>query len=346
MFRLAASLVFLLCFAMPSWAVNVDVLQAKRPPKLLSETGLFKDGAKQIPADGVHPYALVNELFTDYALKKRFVFVPQGKVATYQDSESLDFPVGSVLVKNFGYSADLSKPDEQFKLIETRLLIHREDGWHAWAYIWKDDQSDAVLKVAGGTQNISFIDLQGQQRDIRYVVPNKNQCKGCHIYKGAVAPIGPKGRSLNRDFTYGAQVMNQLEYWRDHGLLDMEGTQPSHMVDWQDETASLDLRARAYLDVNCAHCHRLEGPASTSGLYLTYEEQNPVTWGLNKRPVAAGRGSGGLNFDIVPGKPEESILLYRMDSNEPEIRMPETGRTIIHAEGIALIKYWIESLDD
>lgn len=348
MLRVIFSLIALVLTPMTAQAVELEALLAKRPPKLLSETGLFIDGAKQIPSEGVYPYGLINELFTDYALKQRFVFIPEEQKAVYSDSESLEFPVGTVLVKNFGYSSDLRVPDEGFKLIETRLLIRRDNGWHAWAYIWNDEQTDATLKVAGGSQTVDFIDLNGRARSIRYVVPNKNQCKGCHIYKGAVSPIGPKGRNMNMDFAYESGTMNQLDFWHAQGLLTSqdEGIQPTQMVDWEDETASLDKRARAYLDINCAHCHRLEGPGSTSGLYLTYEEDNPITWGLNKRPVAAGRGSGGLDFDIVPGDAEASILHYRMVSNEPEIRMPETGRTILHAEGIALIKTWINSLDE
>lgn len=347
MLRVLIALIALITAPVMAQAVDLDALLAKRPPRLLSETGLFADGARQIPSEGVYPYGLINELFTDYALKQRFVFMPEGQKALYSDSESLDFPVGSVLVKNFGYSSDLRTPNEGFKLIETRLLIHREDGWHAWAYIWNDEQTDALLKVAGGSQPVDFIDLNGQARSIRYVVPNKNQCKGCHIYKGAVSPIGPKGRNMNMDFAYDNGTMNQLDFWHEQNLLASstnEG-QPTQMVDWEDETASLNKRARAYLDINCAHCHRQEGPGSTSGLYLTYEENNPVTWGLNKRPVAAGRGSGGLDFDIVPGDAEASILHYRMASNEPEIRMPETGRTILHMEGITLVKHWIDSLD-
>lgn len=344
---------FILCLTVfmsstQAYSVDLEALQAKRPPKLLSETGLFLDAANQVPAPGVHPYGLINELFTDYALKHRFVFIAKDQQATYRHSESLEFPIGSVLVKNFGYSNDLRNPDRDFKLIETRLLIHREDGWHAWAYIWKEDQSDAILKIAGGTLPISFTDANGIARDIRYVVPNKNQCKGCHIYNGKISPIGPKGRNMDRDFPYKHATMNQWDYWRDHDLIENATSTDdlSSMVNWKDENAPLDRRARAYLDINCAHCHRLEGPGSTSGLYLTYEEDNPITWGLGKRPVAAGRGSGGFDYDIDPGHAETSILYYRMFSNDPSVRMPEIGRTIQHAEGVALIKHWITSLDD
>ncbi|WP_229364501.1 c-type cytochrome domain-containing protein [Fibrella aestuarina] len=105
-------------------------------------------------------------------------------------------------------------------------------------------------------------------------------------------------------------------------------------------------RARIYLDINCAHCHRPDGPANTSGLNLTIHEQNPTAWGLRKTPVAAGRGSGGHQYDIVAGKPNESILLYRMASTDPGVMMPEVARKVTHQEGVALIREWIEKMNE
>jgi hypothetical protein len=106
----------------------------------------------------------------------------------------------------------------------------------------------------------------------------------------------------------------------------------------------LDARARIWLDINCAHCHRPEGPASTSGLNLSIHENNPSAWGVQKSPVAAGRGSGGHQFDIVPGHPENSILVYRMESTDPGEMMPEVGRKVVSQEGLALVKEWIKQM--
>jgi hypothetical protein len=100
----------------------------------------------------------------------------------------------------------------------------------------------------------------------------------------------------------------------------------------------------AYLDINCAHCHSAEGPASTSGLFLTFNEKDPLKIGINKTPVAAGKGAGSYTFDIAPGKPDESILVHRMKSTEVGIAMPELGRTTVHQEGAELIRQWIQGL--
>jgi hypothetical protein len=115
------------------------------------------------------------------------------------------------------------------------------------------------------------------------------------------------------------------------------------MATWNDPaTGTLNERARAYLDANCGHCHSRYGPANTSGLFLDIYETDPGHLGVNKTPVAAGRGAGNLRFDILPGDPQHSILIFRMKTNDPAIAMPEIGRERIHKEGVALIEEWIK----
>ena len=113
---------------------------------------------------------------------------------------------------------------------------------------------------------------------------------------------------------------------------------------WDDASEPLDARAKAYLDVNCGHCHNDKGLASSSGLFLTYEQPDTAVRGIMKPPVAAGRGSGGLFYAIVPGHPEQSILLYRMQSTEPGVMMPQIGRTLSHAEAVKLIGDYIAGM--
>ncbi len=309
-------------------AVDQAALMAKKPAKWLSGYGLFADGPAQIPAEGVTPYDLATPLFSDHAEKLRFVWTPTA--AAYDAVEAFEFPVGSVLVKTFAY------PDGA-GLIETRLLIRQETGWKAWPYIWDAGKGDARLKLAGARFDVSH-----EGETISYRVPNANQCKGCHMRDGAITPIGPKARNLNHDFAYAEGAANQLAAWVERGHLD-EAPNPPASADWRD--GDLDARARAYLDVNCAHCHRRDGPASNSGLFLTYGEADRTAQGYRKRPVAAGRGSGGLEFDIAPGEPDASIMIYRMESLEPGVMMPELGRSLPHPEGIALIREWIAAME-
>ena len=117
-------------------------------------------------------------------------------------------------------------------------------------------------------------------------------------------------------------------------------------ANWEDPHFSLDDRARAYLDVNCSHCHNAKGQAKTSGLFLEYNQKDQTKLGVYKTPVATGRGSGGLFFNIVPGNADESILVYRMESTDPGVLMPESGRKVVHTEGLKLIREWIYSLEE
>jgi uncharacterized repeat protein (TIGR03806 family) len=326
--------------------VDAALLVADDPAPTLDRYHLFRDAAAREPNAALVPYTLNTPLFSDYALKFRYLFVPPGRTVAYREQGALDFPVGTTLVKTFAYPADFRSPDEKLRFIETRLLIHKPQGWVALTYVWNDAQDQAVLKRAGVRVPVSFIDVSGAEQRIDYQVPNVNQCKECHSLSGAIVPIGPKARNLNRDYVYADGAENQLAHWTKLGVLQ-GAPQPSavaRLPQWDDATAPLEGRSRAYLDVNCGHCHSRAGLASNSGLYLTFEESDPTALGIGKRPVAAGKGSGDLLFSIVPGHPEQSILVYRMASTEPGVMMPQIGRTLSHKEVVALISEYISSL--
>jgi uncharacterized repeat protein (TIGR03806 family) len=314
-------------------------------PAKLSDYGFF-DGKPQDqkPAKGVMPYELVSPLFSDYASKLRFIQMPSGQLVNYNPDSVFQFPVGTRIVKTFYYPNDERHPHEGRRLMETRVLSHEPTGWVALPYIWNEEQTEAYLEVAGGTSVVEYKDAKGKKQQVNYVVPNVNQCKGCHERDGEMTPIGPSARQMNSTMTYAHGADNQLEYWsRTNQMKSLNGNRPA-FVSYLDESASLNERVKAYLDINCAHCHNPKGPAKSSGLFLGHTYYGSTAYGIMKSPVAAGRGSGGLNYDIVPGKPSESILLYRMDSHDPGIMMPELGRSKIHQEGVALIKAWIKSI--
>lgn len=342
--RIVVALLALLSPALPALAVDMEAILADKPPEALSAFGFFDDLATRKPSAGVVPYDIATPLFTDFAVKFRYAFVPPGQSAAYDENEALAFPVGSALIKTFAYPADFARPGEAIRMVETRVLVHGRGGWQAWAYVWNEAQTDATLKLAGAKLPMTFRDAAGQDVSFTYAVPNRNQCKGCHVLSGSVSPIGPKARNLNRTVPGGEA--NQLAEWSRLGMLSgaPDPAAAPAVPDWRDDTLPVDARARAWLDVNCAHCHRAEGPASNSGLFLTWGETDMTALGVNKRPVAAGRGAGDLEFDIAPGEPSRSILLRRVESAEPGIMMPELGRSLTDPEAVALLGRWIESL--
>ncbi|MBK6265791.1 hypothetical protein JKA74_12170 [Marivirga sp. S37H4] len=313
----------------------------------LSDYALFQgELAKLNPANGVVPYDLNSPLFSDYAFKARFVKIPEGKTATYHSTEVLEFPVGTVLIKNFYYPTDFNRPKGTRTILETRLLIHEENGWKALPYVWNEEQTEAYLEITGDTKSISWRDTEGNQQQLMYNVPNVNQCRSCHLLGDKIKPIGPSARQLNKDYNYEAhKELNQLVHWQETGMLEnLPSGELPKMVSFQNKNAPLAERARAYLEINCGHCHRPEGPAKNSALNLMVSEENPAAWGVEKTPIAAGKGSGGLKYDIVPGHPEQSILVFRMESTDPGIMMPELGRKMVDKEGLELVKEWIASM--
>ncbi|MBU1820927.1 MAG: hypothetical protein KKG00_05360 [Bacteroidetes bacterium] len=320
------------------------------PKESLSEYGFFTgEIADQQPTEGVVPYMLNTPLFSDYAEKLRFVKLPAGQAVTYNADKVLDFPVGTTLIKTFYYPNDARDPAKGRRLMETRLLLHEPSGWKALEYIWNDEQTDAYLEVAGDTKSVSWIDAAGQPRQLAYSMPNLNQCKGCHNRNEKLTPIGPTARQLNGEFTYGSTTENQLTHWQKAGILaSLPALETVPKVPhWEDVTdGTLDKRARAWLDINCAHCHSPEGPARSSGLLLHWQETDPTHLGIMKAPVAAGRGSGGRLYSIVPGQPDKSILVYRLESTDPGEMMPELGRKTVDTEGVKLVREWIRTLSN
>ncbi len=327
--------------------LEAEIADGEFPYKRLSTYGFFSGEINELkPAEGVILYKPASSLFTDYALKTRFVYFPEGVKATINDDE-LNLPKGTTLIKNFYYPADFRKPEGERKIIETRLMIHKETGWEAYPYIWNESQTDAVLKVVGGEIEVKYVDVQGKDQVINYLVPNKNQCKSCHNKSEEMAPIGVKVQHLNNELDFGSGPKNQLAHWTEIGKLEGFQGESAHpaMINYEDSFLPLNDRAMAYLDINCAHCHNAEGPASTSGLFLSYDQTDPMKLGINKTPVAAGFGAGKFKFDIVPGEADESIITHRMNSTQVGVAMPELGRTTIHKEGVELIREWINSLN-
>jgi uncharacterized repeat protein (TIGR03806 family) len=315
-------------------------------PRMLAEWRLFVGEPRELhPNQGVVPYDVNTPLFSDYADKHRFVWMPPGTSAVYRAGEVFDFPVGTIFSKTFAFPFP-SHPGPE-RLIETRLLVRTHSGWVGLPYVWNQAQTEATLDLDADPTVVHFTDPAGRERTTGYIIPNANQCKECHARSKIMGPLGPKARNLNKLYPYASGPANQLSYWTQAGYLK-GAPDPSRVpraAVWNDpSTGSLEARARAYLDVNCGTCHRAGGAAATSALYLDFPENDPEHLGVCKNPVAAGRGAGDLLFDVVPGAPDQSILVFRMESTAPKVMMPEIGRTLAHDEGVELVREWVASL--
>lgn len=339
----------LVAFVIMTLALMPTVKTSFQLEKKLSAYQFFAGKLSDLqPQPGVIPYTINSELFSNYAGKLRFIRLPGGTKAGFTNDGPLALPVGTVIIKNFYYDNDFRFPGRGRRMVETRLLVHEDSGWNPYPYVWNDDQTEAFYDVAGDIKKINYVNAQGKNISIDYVIPNKNQCKGCHIRNGMILPIGPTAAQLNRNYAYSHGEQNQLDHWWRLGMIENlpEISKIEKMPSINDVTQSLDARARAYLDVNCGTCHHPQGPANTSGLFLHFDQDPTVELGIMKSPVAAGRGAGKNAFDIVPGKPHKSILAFRMKTNDPGIAMPELGREQVHKEGVKLVRDWIKQMKD
>ncbi len=339
-------------------ALPITIVDANLEPfQKLSDYKFFVGAMKdQYPAMNVIPYEPASSLFTDYAKKKRFVWMPPNTKAIYNnDNTVLELPVGSVLIKTFYY--ENVQPDNTTKIMETRIMIRKSTGWIFAEYIWNPQQTEANLDLSGSTLPISWKDENNVVKSANYKFPNQVQCIICHKSTTnsiiSHTPIGIKPQNLNTNYTFSTETKNQLSKWIELGNLNnfnLPG-QENSVVNYKDATKSIELRARSYVDINCAHCHQTDKFCEYRPMRFAFSETGP------NNPLAQTNMGVCVNtFDIqgttlenypkiVLGRNiNQSMMYFRMNTTDETYRMPLHGRTIIHTEGVALIKQWINSL--
>lgn len=330
----------------PVSPVVVDLTQV--PYAKLSDYHFFEGAMKDLnPSLNVIPYEPASGLFTDYAHKKRFIWMPTDVQATYDaDNKILIFPTGTVLIKNFYYTT--IQPENTTKIIETRLMIRQATGWVFVEYIWNDEQTDANLVVGddftnGSSQAITFKKDNNEIVTINYRIPSDAECIACHKINEIATPIGPKPQNLNYSYAYSNGNKNQLQKLTEQGYLESYPSSIVTTVNYKDITQPLELRMRSYIDANCAHCHQDQGRCDYRAIRLGFAETlDPTNIGVCI--VADETLSPTLQKIVSPGNYSKSIMRYRMNINDESQRMPLLGRTIVHDEGVALIEEWISSL--
>lgn len=317
------------------------------PHEKLSDYCFFEGPLKDLaPAEGAYPYEVAAALWSDHAAKQRLIVPPKGQKVTFGEGEDWVYPIGTILVKTFSFHDDFRDLSTPRRTLETRLLILGEAGWTGEVYRWNDEQTEATRIVAGERVDVTYIDDFGEAMAEEYIVPNQNQCKSCHERDDANTFLGPFTQQMNRPVQVGAETRNQLDYLAEKGLFDGALPPAESIAAFPDPfgDAPLDDRARAYLHANCSHCHRPGGGGGPSGLVLLAWEKDPGKNGVCKAPAAAGQGTGGHTHDIVPGHPEDSILIFRMGSTDPDIKMPELPNRVPDKKGAALISDWIAAM--
>jgi uncharacterized repeat protein (TIGR03806 family) len=344
----------------PVTGVNVDLTQV--PYQKLSDYKFFTGELKNLePTEGVLPFEPASALFSDYAHKKRFVWMPNGTKATYNgDNKILELPVGAVLIKNFYYE-NVQNPGFEggTRILETRLMIRKADGWMFANYIWNDEQTEAFYNMVGDYVDIAWQDENGVLKGTEYRIPSDVQCMVCHKsarLEGSTLittyiPIGIKPQNLNWDYNYGSTVKNQLSMWIEKGYLESNFSLPTPentTVDYNDVTKPIADRARSYVDINCSHCHSIERHCTYRPMRFAYSEtkNNNTAMGMCVNTADMQGFPTTLNKIITPRNINKSMLYYRLNTTDEAVRMPLHGRTMLHTEGLQVMKDWINSVEE
>ena len=320
-----------------------------KPLTHLSDYGFFEGPLHELnPAEGVIPFTVNSPLWADNAAKGRFIVLPPGGTITFSDTEDWLFPLGTTFIKTFYFDLDKTQDGGPYRIVETRLLVLYEAGWKSHIYIWNENETEAVRHVAGMDVWIQVIDADGAAVEQRYIVPNKNECGNCHERDDVLLPLGPVARQLNSMIDTDEGSTNQLAVWESMGMFTEVLPAPdsySTLINPYDPSGDLNWRARSWLDANCAHCHRPGSGGGSTGLDLRSTVTNPTKLGVCKTPVAAGSGTGGKAVDISPGQPDKSILMFRISTLDPEIKMPELPNLLVDEQGMDLIRDWILGME-
>jgi len=309
-------------------------------PALLSATGAFANLATLEPAQGLIPYDMIEPFWSDGATKTRWMAIPNDgthdtpeEQIQYSQNNAWDFPQGTVLIKHFELGG---------QRLETRFEVKGDDNTYYYlTYKWNATQTDANLLNTSVDEDVI---VNGVTQSWHY--PSRNECASCHFAQtGSV--LGPKTRNLNKALVYPSGIeMNQLVNLSEMGILT-EDINNANVASYpavaakDDPSASLEDRARTYLDVNCASCHdpRLDNIATFDARYdIPLADQNYI-YGT----VTYDEGLDNPRV-IVPQDISRSMVHFRMNSNETGIEMPPLGKDVIDTEGVQLITDWINSL--
>lgn len=307
----------------PKFDETISIPRTANFAPQLSAYKLFAPPMKDlVPAPGVKVYELSSELFTDYALKQRLLAIPANQRVVTDAQGGLVYPEGTIMAKTFYYLQDMRNLDGPRRVIETRLLIKAQGTWNVATYLWNQEQLEASLLLQGTSTDVEWIDVQGNPMRTRYEVPHEGECVTCHQAQDKVGYIGPTIQNLNKDVEIDGVRTNQLAHLEAQGLIESrDWAAEPRIPDYRDATQSLESRARAYLHINCAHCH------------------NPGAWEESSKKddfdfrYATPFRETGLKYDA------EKVLRV-LERGE----MPYLGVTIEHKEGVELLERYLNGL--
>jgi uncharacterized repeat protein (TIGR03806 family) len=327
-----------------------DVPKPRELPELLSQTGIFQSLESLEPMAGVMPYDVNTPLWSDGAMKRRWIVLPAGRRIETTGKDAWRFPEGTTLVKHFEFAND-SAPQPARRRLETRVLVvdRRGLGYGA-TYRWREDGSDAERLDEARTEIVNLPTASGEPHMATWTYPSRQDCLVCHT-EAAGFVLGVNARQLDRDFDYGRSRgrRNQLAEWSRVEMFAHPADSKAienhvRLAAVDDRSAKLAHRARSYLDANCANCHR---PGGVRG-----EFDARIATPLDRQRLIGGKlvnadlGIEGARV-VVPGDRSKSMLYLRMSRREQDAyNMPPLASHLVDREAAEVVGQWIDSLDD
>jgi uncharacterized repeat protein (TIGR03806 family) len=315
-------------------------------PARLSDTGCFDDLKTLEPGPDLIPYDVNSALWTDGAFKPRYMVVPSPEQIVMQEDGSWRFPDGTVLIKVFGFELQVGDPQSR-RAVETRFMVRSNGRWEYSTYQWNDEGTEAALLAERKTVEYTIRE-GGEDMVLEYLFPEYDDCISCHG-EAINDVLGPKTGQINRDHNYDGLVANQLVAMAEIDLFELDADEEidpnaePRMANPREGEGTLEERARAYLDANCAHCHRPDGFASSADHGLDFRYEVPLDESGICDPMKYFPEWAGIPR-VAPGNPDGSGILQRF-LVEDVLRMPSIGTSTIDPFGEGLLRDWIAQMD-
>ncbi len=415
--RMSTRLIWTLCTGMATICVMAWPAQAQfkywiasdstTAPAKLSQTGLYVNiaAAKKVVSPNIYHYEVNSPLWSDGAHKSRWVVARPGKPIAWDTTDYWNYPDSQVFVKEFDIDTIVGDTTSRVKW-ETRILFNRKelwaidpktnaniyiDHWYGYSYKWNKAQTDAdlVSPKIGMDDSIPVwpAGKVGASKLKKWHFPSSSDCSKCHhssmgdtIHDRSV--LGFFTAQLNRPSSDTVATVNQLDYLFKHNVLT--GTKPANWTTapkWaavEDQSASIDLRARSFIASNCSGCHGRRGLATgATTAQVNYDYYNmKVAMDLRHKNVAfdyylneslpkyynkLNDGNNPNHLDsleieaavIVPGYPTKSVLLLRVKSRRTEphnydpvpAQMPPLGSYEVYDSAVIVLTQWITDMD-